>query len=174
MVVHRAAIFSRPLPSRLQGCSRAGRGHMEASTAPQGGGILPRRARAVATAVPLSLGHLPWPRARCGLGKPDRAVAVVTGRHDTPRGGCHGTRPLRAGSGPRFRRRRGGCWGRGSMETHELFRRLGAGARFDVRRFGIDARRFGVRAHRGEAGEGSGTGPCAVQAPEPCPFRPRR
>ncbi|RMC10610.1 hypothetical protein DUI87_12321 [Hirundo rustica rustica] len=45
------------------------------------------------------------------------------------------------------------------METHELFRRLGAGARFDVRRFGLDARRFGVRGHRGE---GSGIGPCAV------------
>ncbi|XP_014736714.1 PREDICTED: probable ATP-dependent RNA helicase DDX52 isoform X3 [Sturnus vulgaris] len=30
------------------------------------------------------------------------------------------------------------------METHELFRRLGTGARFDVRRFGLDARRFGV------------------------------
>uniref|UniRef100_A0A8C3GR43 Probable ATP-dependent RNA helicase DDX52 n=1 Tax=Cairina moschata TaxID=8855 RepID=A0A8C3GR43_CAIMO len=31
------------------------------------------------------------------------------------------------------------------MEAQELFRRLGAGARFDVRRFGRDARRFGVR-----------------------------
>ncbi|XP_040506029.1 probable ATP-dependent RNA helicase DDX52 isoform X2 [Gallus gallus] len=30
------------------------------------------------------------------------------------------------------------------MEAQELFRRLGAGARFDVRRFGLDARRFGV------------------------------
>ncbi|XP_072738458.1 probable ATP-dependent RNA helicase DDX52 isoform X2 [Ciconia boyciana] len=30
------------------------------------------------------------------------------------------------------------------MEAQELFRRLGAGARFDVRRFGQDARRFGV------------------------------
>ncbi|XP_051491919.1 probable ATP-dependent RNA helicase DDX52 [Apus apus] len=30
------------------------------------------------------------------------------------------------------------------MEAQELFRRLGAGARFDVRRFGVDARRFGV------------------------------
>ncbi|XP_068011062.1 probable ATP-dependent RNA helicase DDX52 isoform X2 [Melanerpes formicivorus] len=30
------------------------------------------------------------------------------------------------------------------MEAHDLFRRLGAGARFDVRRFGDDARRFGV------------------------------
>ncbi|XP_072209635.1 probable ATP-dependent RNA helicase DDX52 isoform X2 [Excalfactoria chinensis] len=30
------------------------------------------------------------------------------------------------------------------MEVQELFRRLGAGARFDVRRFGRDARRFGV------------------------------
>ncbi|XP_021271868.1 probable ATP-dependent RNA helicase DDX52 isoform X1 [Numida meleagris] len=30
------------------------------------------------------------------------------------------------------------------MEAQELFRRLGAGARFDVRRFGRDARRFGV------------------------------
>ncbi|XP_065503173.1 probable ATP-dependent RNA helicase DDX52 [Caloenas nicobarica] len=30
------------------------------------------------------------------------------------------------------------------MEVQELFRRLGAGARFDVRRFGQDARRFGV------------------------------
>ncbi|XP_015736628.1 probable ATP-dependent RNA helicase DDX52 isoform X1 [Coturnix japonica] len=30
------------------------------------------------------------------------------------------------------------------MEVQELFRRLGAGARFDVRRFGGDARRFGV------------------------------
>ncbi|XP_014809765.1 PREDICTED: probable ATP-dependent RNA helicase DDX52 isoform X1 [Calidris pugnax] len=30
------------------------------------------------------------------------------------------------------------------MEAQELFRRLGAGARFDVRRFGGDARRFGV------------------------------
>ncbi|OXB79073.1 UNVERIFIED_CONTAM: hypothetical protein H355_005949, partial [Colinus virginianus] len=29
------------------------------------------------------------------------------------------------------------------MEAQELFRRLGAGARFDVRRFGSDARRFG-------------------------------
>ncbi|XP_009983915.1 PREDICTED: probable ATP-dependent RNA helicase DDX52 isoform X2 [Tauraco erythrolophus] len=29
------------------------------------------------------------------------------------------------------------------MEAQELFRRLGAGARFDVRRFGQDARRFG-------------------------------
>ncbi|XP_027516239.1 probable ATP-dependent RNA helicase DDX52 [Corapipo altera] len=36
------------------------------------------------------------------------------------------------------------------METHELFRRLGAGARFDLRRFGGDARRFGVvRENRG-------------------------
>ncbi|KAM4760178.1 putative ATP-dependent RNA helicase DDX52 [Cyanocitta cristata] len=36
------------------------------------------------------------------------------------------------------------------METHELFRRLGAGARFDVRRFGSDARRFGVvKGNRG-------------------------
>uniref|UniRef100_A0A8C0VLG9 Probable ATP-dependent RNA helicase DDX52 n=1 Tax=Cyanistes caeruleus TaxID=156563 RepID=A0A8C0VLG9_CYACU len=41
------------------------------------------------------------------------------------------------------------------METHELFRRLGAGARFDVRRFGLDARRFGVRGHRGEGNRGS-------------------
>ncbi|XP_009467486.1 PREDICTED: probable ATP-dependent RNA helicase DDX52 isoform X2 [Nipponia nippon] len=30
------------------------------------------------------------------------------------------------------------------MEAQELFRRLGAGARFDVRRFGTDARRFGL------------------------------
>ncbi|XP_069729993.1 probable ATP-dependent RNA helicase DDX52 [Phaenicophaeus curvirostris] len=30
------------------------------------------------------------------------------------------------------------------MEAQELFRRLGAGARFDVRRFGEDAKRFGV------------------------------
>ncbi|XP_065588147.1 probable ATP-dependent RNA helicase DDX52 isoform X2 [Cyrtonyx montezumae] len=30
------------------------------------------------------------------------------------------------------------------MEVQELFRRLGAGARFDVQRFGRDARRFGV------------------------------
>ncbi|XP_027739582.1 LOW QUALITY PROTEIN: probable ATP-dependent RNA helicase DDX52 [Empidonax traillii] len=36
------------------------------------------------------------------------------------------------------------------METHELFRRLGAGARFDLRRFEGDARRFGVvRENRG-------------------------
>mgnify|MGYP001852479995 CR=1 FL=1 len=38
------------------------------------------------------------------------------------------------------------------MEAQELFRRLGAGARFDVRRFGLDARRFGVRSYRGEGG----------------------
>lgn len=57
------------------------------------------------------------------------------------------------------------------METHELFRRLGAGARFDVRRFGLDARRFGVRGHRGER---SGSGLCAVRAPEPRPHRARR
>ncbi|KAM8991358.1 putative ATP-dependent RNA helicase DDX52 [Ara ararauna] len=38
------------------------------------------------------------------------------------------------------------------MEARELFRRLGAGARFDVRRFGLDARRFGVmRANSGSA-----------------------
>uniref|UniRef100_A0A8B9TEZ1 Probable ATP-dependent RNA helicase DDX52 n=1 Tax=Anas platyrhynchos TaxID=8839 RepID=A0A8B9TEZ1_ANAPL len=35
------------------------------------------------------------------------------------------------------------------MEAQELFRRLGAGARFDVRRFGRDARRFGVRGSAG-------------------------
>uniref|UniRef100_A0A8C6IZ88 Probable ATP-dependent RNA helicase DDX52 n=1 Tax=Melopsittacus undulatus TaxID=13146 RepID=A0A8C6IZ88_MELUD len=40
------------------------------------------------------------------------------------------------------------------MEAWDLFRRLGAGARFDVRRFGLDARRFGVRGHRGEGWEG--------------------
>uniref|UniRef100_A0A8C9FA84 Uncharacterized protein n=1 Tax=Pavo cristatus TaxID=9049 RepID=A0A8C9FA84_PAVCR len=38
------------------------------------------------------------------------------------------------------------------MEAQELFRRLGAGARFDVQRFGRDARRFGVRSYREEAG----------------------
>ncbi|KAM4648376.1 putative ATP-dependent RNA helicase DDX52 isoform 2-T2 [Amazona ochrocephala] len=38
------------------------------------------------------------------------------------------------------------------MEARDLFRRLGAGARFDVRRFGLDARRFGViRASSGSA-----------------------
>ncbi|XP_033924971.1 probable ATP-dependent RNA helicase DDX52 isoform X1 [Melopsittacus undulatus] len=38
------------------------------------------------------------------------------------------------------------------MEAWDLFRRLGAGARFDVRRFGLDARRFGViRANSGSA-----------------------
>uniref|UniRef100_A0A8V5HDC7 Probable ATP-dependent RNA helicase DDX52 n=1 Tax=Melopsittacus undulatus TaxID=13146 RepID=A0A8V5HDC7_MELUD len=42
------------------------------------------------------------------------------------------------------------------MEAWDLFRRLGAGARFDVRRFGLDARRFGVRGHRGEGWEGCG------------------
>lgn len=68
-----------------------------------------------------------------------QAVAMVPGRKCSP-----------------FPAARGGCRERGSMETHELFRRLGAGARFDVRRFGLDARRFGVRGHRGE---GSGTGP---------------
>ncbi|OXB64863.1 hypothetical protein ASZ78_009744 [Callipepla squamata] len=41
------------------------------------------------------------------------------------------------------------------MEAQELFRRLGAGARFDVRRFGSDARRFGVRSCEGRAGRGS-------------------
>ncbi|KAM6110781.1 putative ATP-dependent RNA helicase DDX52 [Pterocles gutturalis] len=35
------------------------------------------------------------------------------------------------------------------MEAQELFRRLGAGARFDVRRFGLDARRFGVIKGKG-------------------------
>ncbi|XP_057255507.1 probable ATP-dependent RNA helicase DDX52 [Pezoporus wallicus] len=38
------------------------------------------------------------------------------------------------------------------MEAGDLFRRLGVGARFDVRRFGLDARRFGVvRANSGSA-----------------------
>uniref|UniRef100_A0A8B9GIZ2 Probable ATP-dependent RNA helicase DDX52 n=3 Tax=Amazona TaxID=12929 RepID=A0A8B9GIZ2_9PSIT len=41
------------------------------------------------------------------------------------------------------------------MEARDLFRRLGAGARFDVRRFGLDARRFGVRANSGSAPLGS-------------------
>lgn len=51
------------------------------------------------------------------------------------------------------------------MEAQELFRRLGAGARFDVRRFGQDARRFGVRCHRrGEAGIGLGPVPSATRA----------
>ncbi|KAJ7397292.1 synergin gamma [Pitangus sulphuratus] len=36
------------------------------------------------------------------------------------------------------------------METHELFRRLGAGARFDLRRFGGDARRFGINRFRNQ------------------------
>uniref|UniRef100_A0A803YF74 Uncharacterized protein n=1 Tax=Meleagris gallopavo TaxID=9103 RepID=A0A803YF74_MELGA len=46
------------------------------------------------------------------------------------------------------------------MEAQELFRRLGAGARFDVRRFGRDARRFGVRSYRRGGWAGSGvTGP---------------
>lgn len=46
------------------------------------------------------------------------------------------------------------------MEAQELFRRLGAGARFDVQRFGRDARRFGVRSCRGGGGlGGTGRGP---------------
>ncbi|XP_062448386.1 probable ATP-dependent RNA helicase DDX52 [Rhea pennata] len=41
------------------------------------------------------------------------------------------------------------------MEARELFRRLGAGARFDVRRFGRDARRFGVLKGGGGGSPGS-------------------
>ncbi|XP_068512381.1 probable ATP-dependent RNA helicase DDX52 [Anas acuta] len=44
----------------------------------------------------------------------------------------------------------------GSMEAQELFRRLGAGARFDVRRFGRDARRFGVIKGGGGGGSQGG------------------
>lgn len=58
------------------------------------------------------------------------------------------------------------------MEAQELFRRLGAGARFDVRRFGRDARRFGVRSYRrgGWAGPEAaqrGSGPVPVRSVEP-------
>uniref|UniRef100_A0A8C3D3Q2 Probable ATP-dependent RNA helicase DDX52 n=1 Tax=Cairina moschata TaxID=8855 RepID=A0A8C3D3Q2_CAIMO len=42
------------------------------------------------------------------------------------------------------------------MEAQELFRRLGAGARFDVRRFGRDARRFGVIKGGGGGGSPGG------------------
>ncbi|KAM8797261.1 putative ATP-dependent RNA helicase DDX52 [Eudromia elegans] len=41
------------------------------------------------------------------------------------------------------------------MEARELFWRLGAGARFDVRRFGRDARRFGVGKGSGDGAPGS-------------------
>lgn len=77
------------------------------------------------------------------------------------------------GSAPRdFRRRAGAAGIAADMETHELFRRLGAGARFDVRRFGLDARRFGVRKH---PGEGSGIPPlCVVQPAESRYPSPRR
>lgn len=59
------------------------------------------------------------------------------------------------------------------MEAQELFRRLGAGARFDVRRFGIDARRFGVRSTPGEGGKLGRvwvTFPPVIAADGPRPF----
>ncbi|XP_071621416.1 probable ATP-dependent RNA helicase DDX52 [Heliangelus exortis] len=43
------------------------------------------------------------------------------------------------------------------MEARELFRRLGAGARFDVQRFEVDARRFGVI-------KGSGVGSASLES----------
>lgn len=122
----------------------------------------------------------PWPPWCCRYSRSHRAVAgpgpaaaygglVVVAMAASGRAAPRRLPWHPAGSAPRFRRR-GGCWERGSMETHELFRRLGAGARFDVRRFGLDARRFGVRGQRGES---SGIGPGAVQAPElrPSPIR---
>lgn len=87
----------------------------------------------------------------------------------TPRGGgCYDTQSGTCSLLPAAPR---GVLGIGKMEAQELFRRLGAGARFDVRRFGQDARRFGVRSHRGEAGAGAGTVTCATWAPGPRPFR---
>lgn len=49
------------------------------------------------------------------------------------------------------------------MEAQELFRRLGAGARFDVQRFGRDARRFGVRSYWGGGAGRNRAGPEAAQ-----------
>ncbi|KAK2537340.1 hypothetical protein Q9233_002644 [Columba guinea] len=69
----------------------------------------------------------------------------------TPRGGgCYDTQPGTCSLLPAAPR---GVLGTGKMEAQELFRRLGAGARFDVRRFGQDARRFGVI--KGSGGGGS-------------------
>lgn len=76
-------------PPRLQEGSRAGRGRMEASAAPQREGIL--RATLVLSRQPLPSG-CGTTRARRGLGKPCGPLpwqrAAVP-----PRGGCHGTRP---------------------------------------------------------------------------------
>lgn len=50
-----------------------------------------------------ALGLLPAPRDGCGLGrkaKPNRAVAMATRRHDTPRRGCYATQPGSASAFP--------------------------------------------------------------------------